>query len=74
MLEIGRHAEEALIVTRDKMVYGLGDNIAGCLGIGNTNCTLFPKKVKTLCGKDIKTFAYSNGPNILALTKEGEVC
>ncbi|KYM89097.1 RCC1 and BTB domain-containing protein 1 [Atta colombica] len=69
----GRHAQEALIITRDKMVYGLGDNIAGCLGIGNTNCTLFPKKVEILCGKDIKTFAYSNGPNILALTKEGEI-
>ncbi|KYN32781.1 RCC1 and BTB domain-containing protein 1 [Trachymyrmex septentrionalis] len=55
------------------MVYGLGNNTAGCLGIGNTNCTLFPKKVEALCGKDIKTFAYNNGPNVLALTKEGEV-
>ncbi|KAG5339693.1 RCBT1 protein, partial [Acromyrmex heyeri] len=67
------YASEALIVTRDKMMYGLGDNIAGCFGIGNTSCTLFPKKVEALCRKDIKdTFAYSNGPNVLALTKERE--
>ncbi|KYN08721.1 RCC1 and BTB domain-containing protein 1 [Cyphomyrmex costatus] len=64
---------EALIVTKDKMVYGLGKNIKGCLGIGDQNATLEMKKVVDLCGKNIKTFACGMGPHVLALTKEGEV-
>ncbi|XP_011635998.1 RCC1 and BTB domain-containing protein 1-like isoform X2 [Pogonomyrmex barbatus] len=69
----GNLGNEALIVTKDKMVYALGNNIAGCLGTGDAHSTLYPKKVETLCGKDIKTFAYGSGPHVLALTKEGQV-
>ncbi|KAG5338370.1 RCBT1 protein, partial [Acromyrmex charruanus] len=69
----GTLGNEALIVTKDKMVYGLGKNVNGCLGIGDKDATLEPQKVEALCGKDIKTFAYGNGPHVLALTKEGEV-
>ena len=72
-LETGTLGNEALIVTKDKMVYGLGKNVNGCLGIGNKNATLKPQKVEALCGKDIKTFACGIGPHVLALTKEGEV-
>ncbi|KYN01660.1 PREDICTED: RCC1 and BTB domain-containing protein 1-like [Cyphomyrmex costatus] len=68
----GKLGNEALIVTKDKMVYGLGNDINGCLGIGNENVTLELKKVEALCGKDIKTFACGSG-HVLALTKEGEV-
>lgn len=73
-IKIGNLGNEALIVTRDKMVYALGNNIAGCLGTGDAHSTLYPKKVEALCEKDIKTFAYGSGPHVLALTKEGEVC
>lgn len=73
-LETGNLGNEALIVTRDKMVYALGNNIAGCLGTGDAHSTLYPKKVEALCEKDIKTFAYGSGPHVLVLTKEGEVC
>ncbi|XP_018392145.1 PREDICTED: RCC1 and BTB domain-containing protein 1-like [Cyphomyrmex costatus] len=69
----GKLGNEALIVTKDKMVYGLGNNVNGCLGIGDENSTLELKKVEALCGKDIKTFACGIGPHVLALTKEGEV-
>ncbi|XP_011699349.1 PREDICTED: RCC1 and BTB domain-containing protein 1-like isoform X2 [Wasmannia auropunctata] len=69
----GNLGNEALIVTRDKMVYALGNNIAGCLGTGDAHSTLYPKKVEALCEKDIKTFAYGSGPHVLVLTKEGEV-
>ncbi|TGZ51677.1 RCC1 and BTB domain-containing protein 1-like [Temnothorax longispinosus] len=69
----GNLGNEALIVTRDKMVHALGNNIAGCLGTGDAHSTLYPKKVDALCDKDIKTFAYGSGPHVLMLTKEGEV-
>lgn len=51
----------------------MGSNLDGCLGTGDTNSTLYPRKVEALCKKDVKTFAYGNGPHVLALTKEGEV-
>ena len=71
--KIGNLGNEALIMTKDKMMYALGNNIAGCLGIGDTHGTLYPKKVEALCERDIRTFAYGSGPHVLALTKEGEV-
>ncbi|KYQ51913.1 RCC1 and BTB domain-containing protein 1 [Trachymyrmex zeteki] len=64
VLVYGTLGNEALIVTKDKMVYGLGNNVNGCLGIGDEDATLDPKKVEDLCGKDIKTFAYGIGPHI----------
>ncbi|KYM82798.1 RCC1 and BTB domain-containing protein 1 [Atta colombica] len=60
----GTLGNEALIVTKDKMVYGLGKNVNDCLGIGNKNATLKPQKVEALCGKDIKTFACGIGPHV----------
>ncbi|XP_015608978.1 RCC1 and BTB domain-containing protein 1 isoform X3 [Cephus cinctus] len=64
---------EALIVTKNDMVYALGTNTSGCLGTGDSHSTLYPKKVDTLCEKRIKTFAYDSGPHVLALTHQGEV-
>ncbi|XP_012230297.1 RCC1 and BTB domain-containing protein 1 [Linepithema humile] len=69
----GNLGNEALIVTKDKMVYALGNNIAGCLGTGDAHSTLYPKKIDALCSKEIKTFAYGSGPHVLALTEKGEV-
>ncbi|XP_035730999.1 RCC1 and BTB domain-containing protein 1-like isoform X1 [Vespa mandarinia] len=69
----GNLGNEALIVTKDDMVYGLGCNITGCLGTGDAHSTLHPKKVEALCEKGIKTFAYGSGPHVLALTDKGEV-
>lgn len=66
--------DAALIVTKDKMVYGLGNNCNSRLGIGNVTNTLQPKKVEALCGKNIKTFCCNNCMTcIFALTEEGEV-
>ncbi|XP_018392811.1 PREDICTED: RCC1 and BTB domain-containing protein 1-like [Cyphomyrmex costatus] len=68
----GENGKNALIVTRDKMVYALGANTKGCLGTGNKDATLHPKKIEVLCTKDVKTFACSYN-HVLALTKGGEV-
>ncbi|KAK1124707.1 hypothetical protein K0M31_006071 [Melipona bicolor] len=72
-LVYGNLGNEALIVTTDKVVYALGCNTSGCLGIGVSHSTLYPKKVEALCGKDIKTFAHGRGPHVLALTEEGKI-
>lgn len=69
----GTTGNEALIVTKDDMVYALGVNVAGCLGIGDGHSTLYPKKVTELCEKNIISFAYGSGPHVLALTRNGEV-
>lgn len=69
----GNLGNEALIVTRDDMVFALGSNTTGCLGTGDSHSTLVPKKVKALCETGVKTFAYGSGPHVLALTRAGEV-
>lgn len=50
----GSSGNEALLITRDDDVYALGPNTAGCLGVGNLQSTLAPKKIDVLCGKKVK--------------------
>lgn len=69
----GNLGNEALIVMKNKKVYALGNNIAGCLGTGCSLSTLYPREVEALCEKDVKTFACGSGPHVLALTENGEV-
>lgn len=69
----GNLGNEALIVTKNKKVYALGNNIAGCLGTGCAHSTLYPREVEALCDKDVKMFACGSGPHVLALTENGEV-
>ncbi|OAD53000.1 RCC1 and BTB domain-containing protein 1 [Eufriesea mexicana] len=69
----GDLGNEALIVTKDKMVYALGNNTSGCLGIGDTNSTLYPRKVEELCNQNVTMFTHGIGPYVLALTEEGKV-
>lgn len=47
----GTAGNEALIVTREDEVYALGSNFNGCLGVGDSNSTLLPRKVSQLCKK-----------------------
>ncbi|XP_054004464.1 RCC1 and BTB domain-containing protein 1-like isoform X2 [Hylaeus anthracinus] len=69
----GDIGNEALIVTKDGMVYGIGCNACGCLGINDNHSTLHPKKVEALCKRGIKTFAHGKSPHVLALTMDGQV-
>ncbi|XP_018317351.1 RCC1 and BTB domain-containing protein 1 [Mycetomoellerius zeteki] len=64
---------KALIVTKDKTVYILDENLHDCLETGYETSGPYLKEIEDLCGKDIKTFAYGMGPHILALTNGGEV-
>jgi Regulator of chromosome condensation (RCC1) repeat len=50
----GNLGNEALIVTDDDNVFGIGCNGSGCLGYGDASSTLYPKKVAALCDKVIQ--------------------
>ncbi|XP_034193440.1 RCC1 and BTB domain-containing protein 2-like [Osmia lignaria lignaria] len=54
------------------MVYAIGTNKNGCLGIGNTYAMFNPIKVEELCEKNIKSFSFGDY-HFLALTKQGKV-
>ncbi|XP_018337660.1 PREDICTED: RCC1 and BTB domain-containing protein 1-like, partial [Trachymyrmex septentrionalis] len=71
VMVFGELGKRALIVTKNKEVYNLNDNLH-TLESRDKNSTLYLKKIKDLCGKDIKTFAYGMGSHILALTNGGE--
>ncbi len=47
----GNLGNEAILITDDDQVFALGSNGAGCLGLGDMNSTLEPKKVEALSGK-----------------------
>jgi len=57
---------EALIVRRDERLpwMMLGNNKADYLGIGDTHCYLFQKKIDILCNEHIKIFEYDYGYHV----------
>ncbi|EZA58123.1 RCC1 and BTB domain-containing protein [Ooceraea biroi] len=71
--ETGGLGDKALIVTKDKTIYAMGDNTDDCLGIDSLSNVLQPKKLEFLGKMDIKTFAYGRGPHVLVLTEDGKV-
>lgn len=42
------------MVTKSDEVFVIGSNAAGCLGLGDLQSTLIPKKVEALCSKGVK--------------------
>jgi Regulator of chromosome condensation (RCC1) repeat. len=50
----GNLGNEAIVVTKSDEVFAIGSNAAGCLGLGDLQSTLFPKKVEALCSKSVK--------------------
>jgi hypothetical protein len=57
----GNLGNEALVVTKNDEVFAVGSNAAGCLGLGDLQSTLFPKKVEALCNKNVKGMKYNPG-------------
>lgn len=55
----GSTGNEALIVTQEDEVYSLGSNANGCLGVGDCNSTLLPRKVSQLCNRGAKFVHYA---------------
>ncbi|EHB06103.1 RCC1 and BTB domain-containing protein 1 [Heterocephalus glaber] len=69
----GTSANEALYVTDNDEVFVFGLNYSNCLGTGDNQSTLVPKKLEALCGKKIKSLSYGSGPHVLLSTEEGVV-
>ncbi|XP_059540569.1 RCC1 and BTB domain-containing protein 1 isoform X2 [Myotis daubentonii] len=69
----GTSANEALYVTEDDEVFVFGLNYSNCLGTGDNQSTLTPKKLEALCGKKIKSLSYGSGPHVLLSTEDGVV-
>ena len=64
----GTAGNEALIVTNEDEVYALGSNTNGCLGVGDCNSTLLPRKVLQLCKKGMCTFNKKNYTDVISLS------
>ncbi|XP_031564705.1 RCC1 and BTB domain-containing protein 1-like [Actinia tenebrosa] len=72
-LVFGNSGNEAILVTHDDEVFGIGSNLSSCLGVGDQQNCLLPRKVETLCHKKLCDLSFGSGPHVLALTETGEV-
>lgn len=64
----GNSGNEAIVVTKDDDVFALGSNGSSCLGVGDAQSCLHPRKVEALCKKNVVSLAYGSGPHVLAVT------
>ncbi|XP_030008653.1 RCC1 and BTB domain-containing protein 2 isoform X1 [Sphaeramia orbicularis] len=69
----GSAANEALYVTVNDEVFALGTNCSGCLGLGDLQSTIEPRRIDVLCGKKIVSLSYGTGPHVVIATADGEV-
>ncbi|CAB1451658.1 unnamed protein product [Pleuronectes platessa] len=69
----GSAANEALYVTVNDEVFALGTNCSGCLGLGDLQSTIEPRRIDVLCGKKIVSLSYGTGPHVAIATADGEV-
>ncbi|KAM9610244.1 RCC1 and BTB domain-containing protein 1 isoform 3-T9 [Trichechus inunguis] len=65
----GTSGNEALYVTDNDEVFVFGMNYSNCLGTGDNQSTLVPKKLEALCGKKIKSLSYGSAPHVLLSTE-----
>jgi len=64
----GSAGNEAIVITRDDEVYALGSNSSSCLGVGDAQSCLHPRKVEALCKKNIVSLACGSGPHVIAIS------
>uniref|UniRef100_A0AAY4D397 BTB domain-containing protein n=1 Tax=Denticeps clupeoides TaxID=299321 RepID=A0AAY4D397_9TELE len=69
----GSAANEALYVTVGDEVFAIGTNCSGCLGLGDLQSTIEPRRIDVLCGKKIVSLSYGTGPHVVIATADGEV-
>uniref|UniRef100_A0A672NR48 RCC1 and BTB domain containing protein 2 n=2 Tax=Sinocyclocheilus grahami TaxID=75366 RepID=A0A672NR48_SINGR len=69
----GSAANEAIYFTVNDEVFALGTNCSGCLGLGDTQSTIEPRRIDILCGKKIVSLSYGTGPHVVIATADGEV-
>uniref|UniRef100_A0A8C5QVY9 RCC1 and BTB domain containing protein 2 n=1 Tax=Leptobrachium leishanense TaxID=445787 RepID=A0A8C5QVY9_9ANUR len=64
---------EVLYITKSDEVFAIGTNSSGCLGTGDTQSTIEPRRLDVLCRKKIVGLSYGSGPHIVVITSDGEV-
>ncbi|XP_036396582.1 RCC1 and BTB domain-containing protein 1 isoform X6 [Megalops cyprinoides] len=69
----GTSANEAIYITHDDEVFVFGLNCSNCLGTGDNQSTITPKKLECLSGKKVASLSYGSGPHVLLATEEGEL-
>uniref|UniRef100_A0A8C7TJR8 RCC1 and BTB domain containing protein 1 n=1 Tax=Oncorhynchus mykiss TaxID=8022 RepID=A0A8C7TJR8_ONCMY len=69
----GTSANEVIYITHNDDVYVFGLNCSNCLGTGDSQSTILPKKLDFLSGRKVVSLSYGSGPHILLATEEGEL-
>nr|XP_031322313.1 RCC1 and BTB domain-containing protein 2 isoform X7 [Camelus dromedarius] len=69
----GSAGNEVLYTTVNDEVFVLGTNCCGCLGLGDVQSTIEPRRLDSLSGKKIACLSYGSGPHVVLATTEGEV-
>lgn len=69
----GSASNELLYTTVNDEIFVLGTNCCGCLGLGDVQSTIEPRRLDSLSGKKIACLSYGSGPHIVLATTEGEV-
>lgn len=64
----GSSGNEAIYVTHGDDVFAIGSNLSSCLGTGDTQNCLQPRKVEALCKKKVSYLTSGSGPHVMALT------
>ncbi|PIO13778.1 hypothetical protein AB205_0152720, partial [Aquarana catesbeiana] len=54
-----------VIYTTDHEVFAFGQNCSNCLGTGDNQSTMVPRRLDVLCGKKITGISYGSGPHVL---------
>ncbi|KAJ8785491.1 hypothetical protein J1605_007088 [Eschrichtius robustus] len=62
-----------LDVSKVAKIFVLGTNCCGCLGLGDVQSTIEPRRLESLSGKKIACLSYGSGPHVVLATAEGEV-
>ncbi|XP_076159820.1 RCC1 and BTB domain-containing protein 1 isoform X3 [Alosa pseudoharengus] len=69
----GTSANEAIYITHDDEVFVFGLNCSNCLGTGDSQSTIVPKKLDILSGKKVVSLSYGSGPHVLLATEDGDL-
>uniref|UniRef100_A0AAZ3RB91 BTB domain-containing protein n=1 Tax=Oncorhynchus tshawytscha TaxID=74940 RepID=A0AAZ3RB91_ONCTS len=64
---------EAIYITQDDEVFVFGLNCSNCLGTGDSQSTMVPKKLDFLRGKKVVSLSYGSGPHVLLAAEGGEL-
>jgi hypothetical protein len=51
-----------------QQIFVLGTNCSGCLGLGDVQSTIEPRRLDSLSGKKIACLSYGSGPHVVLAT------